>query len=56
MDTTINAKHLRATLPSVVKRVRKGARSTVLSRQPSGIPDRPDGRRGRARKRVGRRL
>ena len=32
MDTTINAKHLRATLPSVVKRVRKGARFTVLYR------------------------
>lgn len=32
MDTTINAKHLRATLPSVVQRVRKGARFTVLYR------------------------
>lgn len=32
MDTTINAKHLRATLPSIVKRVRKGARFTVLYR------------------------
>ena len=32
MDTTINAKHLRATLPDVVSRVRKGARFTVLYR------------------------
>lgn len=32
MDTTINAKHLRATLPDVVNRVRKGARFTVLYR------------------------
>lgn len=32
MDTTINAKRLRATLPDVVNRVRKGARFTVLYR------------------------
>ena len=32
MDTTINAKRLRATLPDVVSRVRKGARFTVLYR------------------------
>ncbi len=32
MDTTINAKHLRATLANVVSRVRKGARFTVLYR------------------------
>ena len=32
MDTTINTKHLRATLPEVVSRVSKGARFTVLYR------------------------
>ena len=32
MSTTINAKTLRATLPDVVARVRKGARYTVLYR------------------------
>ena len=32
MNTTINAKQLRASLPSVVERVRKGARFTVLYR------------------------
>jgi len=32
MDATINAKQLRASLPTVVKRVRKGARFTVLYR------------------------
>ena len=32
MDTTINTKLLRATLPDVVSRVRKGARFTVLYR------------------------
>ncbi len=31
-DTTINAKDLRATLPEVVDRVRRGARYTVLYR------------------------
>jgi len=47
MDTTINAKHLRATLPDVVSRVRKGARFTVLYRiRPAfrivpGVGDRP---------------
>ena len=32
MSTTINAKELRATLPEVVARVRKGARYTVIYR------------------------
>lgn len=32
MSTTINAKQLRASLPAVVRRVRKGARITVLYR------------------------
>ncbi len=32
MAETINAKELRATLPEVVKRVRKGARFTVIYR------------------------
>ena len=32
MPTTINAKELRATLPEVVARVRKGARYTVIYR------------------------
>ncbi len=32
MNTTINVKQLRASLPSVVARVRKGARYTVLYR------------------------
>lgn len=32
MTTTINAKQLRAVLPDVVARVRKGARFTVLYR------------------------
>jgi len=32
MSTTINAKELRATLPRVVARVRKGARYTVIYR------------------------
>jgi prevent-host-death family protein len=32
MATTINAKQLRASLPDVVRRVRKGARFTVLYR------------------------
>ncbi len=32
MNTTINAKELRASLPDVVKRVRRGARFTVLYR------------------------
>ena len=32
MSITINAKELRASLPSVVERVRKGARFTVLYR------------------------
>ena len=32
MDAIINAKHLRACLPKVVQRVRKGARFTVLYR------------------------
>ncbi|MGD0651642.1 MAG: type II toxin-antitoxin system prevent-host-death family antitoxin [Verrucomicrobiia bacterium] len=32
MDATINAKQLRALLPELVKRVRKGARFTVLYR------------------------
>lgn len=32
MSTTINAKTLRANLPTVVARVRKGARYTVLYR------------------------
>lgn len=32
MNTTINAKQLRASLPELVERVRKGARFTVLYR------------------------
>jgi antitoxin (DNA-binding transcriptional repressor) of toxin-antitoxin stability system len=32
MSTTINAKRLRASLPDVVERVRKGARFTVIYR------------------------
>jgi len=32
MNTTINAKQLRASLPDLVARVRKGARFTVLYR------------------------
>jgi prevent-host-death family protein len=32
MTTTINAKELRATLPEVVERVRRGARFTVIYR------------------------
>lgn len=32
MNTTINAKRLRASLPEVVERVRKGARFTVIYR------------------------
>jgi prevent-host-death family protein len=32
METTINTKELRALLPDLVKRVRKGARFTVLYR------------------------
>jgi antitoxin (DNA-binding transcriptional repressor) of toxin-antitoxin stability system len=32
MNITINAKQLRASLPSLVERVRKGARFTVLYR------------------------
>lgn len=32
MNTTINAKQLRASLPEIVRRVRKGARFTVLYR------------------------
>ena len=32
MATTINAKELRATLPEVVERVRRGARFTVIYR------------------------
>ena len=32
MNTTINAKQLRASLPALVERVRKGARFTVLYR------------------------
>lgn len=32
MNTTINAKQLRASLPSIVGRVRKGARFTVFYR------------------------
>jgi antitoxin (DNA-binding transcriptional repressor) of toxin-antitoxin stability system len=32
MNVPINAKRLRATLPDVVKRVRKGARFTVIYR------------------------
>lgn len=32
MNTTINAKQLRAQLPQLVERVRKGARFTVLYR------------------------
>jgi antitoxin (DNA-binding transcriptional repressor) of toxin-antitoxin stability system len=32
MNTLINAKELRASLPSVVERVRRGARFTVLYR------------------------
>ena len=32
MSTTINAKQLRASLPEIVRRVRKGARFTVLYR------------------------
>ena len=32
MSTTINAKELRASLPKLVERVRKGARFTVLYR------------------------
>ena len=32
MNTTINTKQLRASLPSLVERVRKGARFTVLYR------------------------
>ena len=32
METKINARHLLATLPDVVRRVRKGARFTVLYR------------------------
>ena len=32
MSTTINAKELRATLPRIVARVRKGARYTVIYR------------------------
>lgn len=32
MDTTINAKELRASLPRVVEQVRKGARFTVIYR------------------------
>ena len=32
MSSTINAKELRASLPDVVRRVRKGARFTVLYR------------------------
>lgn len=32
MDRTINAKHLRATLPETVRRVRRGERFTVLYR------------------------
>ena len=32
MTTTINAKELRATLPAVVERVRRGARFTVIYR------------------------
>ena len=32
MNTTINAKELRASLPELVERVRKGARFTVLYR------------------------
>ena len=32
MNTTINAKQLRASLPSLVERVRKGGRFTVLYR------------------------
>jgi antitoxin (DNA-binding transcriptional repressor) of toxin-antitoxin stability system len=32
MNTTINAKQLRASLPEIVRRVRRGARFTVLYR------------------------
>ena len=32
MNTVINAKQLRASLPEIVRRVRKGARFTVLYR------------------------
>ena len=32
MDTTINAKRLRASLPGIVARVRRGVRFTVLYR------------------------
>jgi antitoxin (DNA-binding transcriptional repressor) of toxin-antitoxin stability system len=32
MNVPINAKHLRATLPDVVERVRKGTRFTVIYR------------------------
>ena len=32
MNITINTKHLRASLPTLVERVRKGARFTVLYR------------------------
>ena len=41
MNVPINAKRLRATLPDVVERVRKGTRFTVIYRSNGEIEARP---------------